>query len=53
VTYKPDKRTAAWIKEDYIGDTLGVVLIGAWHGNGCRDDKNVEDDTLMTQIGTG
>lgn len=34
-----DKRTLAWIKlkKDYVtglGDSLDVVPIGAWHGNG-------------------
>src|SRR6267154_3818323 len=34
-----DKRTSAWLKlkKDYVtglGDTLDIVPIGAWHGNG-------------------
>ncbi|KAF5351802.1 hypothetical protein D9756_007537 [Leucocoprinus leucothites] len=38
-TYEPDKRTAAWLKlkKDYvtgIGDSLDMVPIGAWYGNG-------------------
>ncbi|KAH9978563.1 ATP-dependent DNA ligase [Lactifluus volemus] len=38
-TYEPDKRTSTWLKlkKDYVnglGDTLDVVPIGAWHGNG-------------------
>jgi len=38
-TYRPDKRTSAWLKlkKDYVaglGDSLDLVPIGAWHGNG-------------------
>ncbi|KAG2345582.1 ATP-dependent DNA ligase [Suillus weaverae] len=38
-TYESDKRTSAWLKlkKDYVvglGDTLDMVPIGAWHGNG-------------------
>ncbi|KAF9469892.1 ATP-dependent DNA ligase, partial [Collybia nuda] len=38
-SYEPDKRTSAWLKlkRDYVdglGDTLDLVPIGAWHGNG-------------------
>ncbi|KAG0706148.1 ATP-dependent DNA ligase [Suillus ampliporus] len=38
-TYEPDKRTSAWLKlkKDYVaglGDTLDMVPVGAWHGNG-------------------
>ncbi|GJJ06355.1 hypothetical protein Clacol_000546 [Clathrus columnatus] len=38
-SYEPDKRTLAWIKlkKDYVeglGDSLDMVPIGAWHGNG-------------------
>ncbi|KAH0827535.1 ATP-dependent DNA ligase [Lanmaoa asiatica] len=39
-TYEPaDKRTSAWLKlkRDYVdglGDTLDLVPVGAWHGNG-------------------
>jgi len=38
-TYEPDKRTLAWLKlkKDYVtglNDSLDLVPIGAWHGNG-------------------
>ncbi|KAI0062904.1 ATP-dependent DNA ligase [Artomyces pyxidatus] len=38
-TYEPDRRTSAWLKlkKDYViglGDTLDLVPVGAWHGNG-------------------
>ncbi|KAI0630379.1 ATP-dependent DNA ligase [Trametes polyzona] len=38
-TYEPDKRTSAWLKlkKDYVvglTDSLDLVPIGAWHGNG-------------------
>ncbi|PPQ99454.1 hypothetical protein CVT24_005261 [Panaeolus cyanescens] len=38
-TYEPDLRTSAWLKlkKDYIdtmGDSLDVIPVGAWHGNG-------------------
>jgi len=38
-TYEPDKRTSAWLKlkKDYVtglGDSLDLIPIGAWYGNG-------------------
>ena len=38
-TYEPDVRTFVWLKlkKDYIdgvGDSIDVVPVGAWHGNG-------------------
>lgn len=38
-TYEPDKRTFAWLKlkKDYVaglGDTLDLIPVGAWYGNG-------------------
>ncbi|GAA6059841.1 hypothetical protein JCM10212_003753 [Sporobolomyces blumeae] len=38
-TYEPDKRAMSWlkVKKDYmedLGDSLDLVPIGAWHGNG-------------------
>ena len=38
-TYEPDVRTSGWLKlkKDYIetmGDSLDVIPVGAWHGNG-------------------
>jgi DNA ligase-1 len=40
-TYEPDVRTDQWckLKKDYMGgmgvaDSIDVVIIGAWHGNG-------------------
>jgi len=38
-TYDADKRTYSWmkLKKDYVeglGDSLDVIPIGAWHGNG-------------------
>ncbi|KAF9529177.1 ATP-dependent DNA ligase [Crepidotus variabilis] len=38
-TYEPDIRTSAWLKlkKDYmegLGDSLDLIPIGAWHGNG-------------------
>lgn len=38
-TYDADKRTYSWmkLKKDYVtglGDSLDLIPIGAWHGNG-------------------
>ncbi|EJD52578.1 ATP-dependent DNA ligase [Auricularia subglabra TFB-10046 SS5] len=38
-SYEPDRRTFSWIKlkRDYVtglGDSLDLVPVGAWHGNG-------------------
>ncbi|KAF5322738.1 hypothetical protein D9619_002019 [Psilocybe cf. subviscida] len=38
-TYEPDVRTQGWLKlkKDYIdsmGDSIDVIPVGAWHGNG-------------------
>ncbi|KAF8497652.1 ATP-dependent DNA ligase [Gautieria morchelliformis] len=42
-SYEPDKRTLAWLKlkKDYVaglGDSLDLVPIGAWNGNGRKAD---------------
>ena len=39
MVYLLDKRTSAWLKlkKDYViglGDSLDLVPVGAWHGNG-------------------
>jgi len=38
-TYEPDLRSSAWLKlkKDYMdgmGDSLDLIPVGAWHGNG-------------------
>jgi DNA ligase 1 len=42
-SYNADKRTHSWmkLKRDYVegtGDSLDLVPIGAWHGNGRKKD---------------
>lgn len=42
-TYQPDIRAGAWlkVKADYLagmGDSLDLVPVGAWHGNGRKKD---------------
>ncbi|TCD71252.1 hypothetical protein EIP91_011730 [Steccherinum ochraceum] len=51
-TYEPDKRTSAWLKlkKDYVtglGDSLDLVPIGAWHGNGRKAQYVAEPFILL------
>ncbi|KAL0956365.1 hypothetical protein HGRIS_002513 [Hohenbuehelia grisea] len=60
-SYEPDKRTSAWLKlkKDYVnglGDSLDLVPIGAWHGNGRKASwwspilLGVWDDNLQRAV---
>jgi DNA ligase-1 len=68
-TYEPNKRSQKWLKlkKDYLdgmGDTLDLVVCGAWLGKGKRTgtfgsylvavyNEDTEDYETVAQVGTG
>lgn len=68
-TYEPNKRSQKWLKlkKDYLdgmGDTLDLVVCGAWLGKGKRTgtfgsylvavyNEDTEDYETVAQLGTG
>jgi DNA ligase-1 len=68
-TYEPNKRSNKWLKmkKDYLdalGDTLDLVVVGAWMGKGKRAslfgsflvacyNEDTDDFETVARIGTG